>query len=76
MATAELQADAARVFVNDAAVRVEASAKQALAAMLDGDTLRTMLAGTAPAVPPDAHQHGCAAAAARRRGGRKGGYIF
>ena len=44
-ATAELQADAARTFVNDAAVRVEASAKQALAAILDGDTLRTTIAG-------------------------------
>ena len=42
---ANLQADAARVFVNDAGMRLEASAKQALAAMLDGDTLRTMLAG-------------------------------
>ena len=44
VSTAELQADAARIFVNDAAVRVEASAKQALAAMLDGDTLRTTIA--------------------------------
>ena len=44
-ANASLQADAARVFVNDAGMRLEASAKQALAAMLDGDTLRTMLAG-------------------------------
>ncbi len=41
---AALQADATRVFVNDAAMRIEASAKQALAAMLDGDTLRTMVA--------------------------------
>jgi alkylation response protein AidB-like acyl-CoA dehydrogenase len=39
-----LHADAARVFVNDAAMRIEASARQALAAMSDGDTLRTMLA--------------------------------
>jgi alkylation response protein AidB-like acyl-CoA dehydrogenase len=39
-----LQADAARVFVSDAAMRVEASARQALAAMADGDTLRTLLA--------------------------------
>jgi alkylation response protein AidB-like acyl-CoA dehydrogenase len=36
--------EAARVFANDAAMRVEASAKQALAAMTEGDTLRTMLA--------------------------------
>jgi alkylation response protein AidB-like acyl-CoA dehydrogenase len=35
---------AARVYVNDAAVRVDASAKTALAAMTDGDTLRTLLA--------------------------------
>jgi alkylation response protein AidB-like acyl-CoA dehydrogenase len=40
---ADLQADAARVFVNDAAARVEASARQALAAMTEGDTLRTMV---------------------------------
>jgi alkylation response protein AidB-like acyl-CoA dehydrogenase len=41
---AALHADAARVFVNDAAMRIEASARQALGAMVDGDTLRTMLA--------------------------------
>ena len=35
---------AARVYINDAAGRVEASAKTALAAMADGDTLRTLLA--------------------------------
>ena len=43
-ASAGLQADAARVFVNDAAMRVEASARQALPVMLEGDTLRTMVA--------------------------------
>ncbi|HKO02822.1 MAG TPA: acyl-CoA dehydrogenase family protein, partial [Thermoanaerobaculia bacterium] len=36
---------AAAVYVNDAAARVEASAKTALAAMADGDTRRTLLAG-------------------------------
>jgi len=41
---APLHVDAARVFVNDAAMRIETSARQALAAMVDGDTLRTMLA--------------------------------
>ena len=41
---ASLHADAASVFVNDAAMRVESSAKQALAAMTEGDQLRTMLA--------------------------------
>jgi alkylation response protein AidB-like acyl-CoA dehydrogenase len=44
VARAALHVDAARVFVNDAAMRIEASARQALAAMVDGDTLRTMLA--------------------------------
>jgi alkylation response protein AidB-like acyl-CoA dehydrogenase len=42
---ASLHADAARVFVNDAAMRIEITARQALASMLDGDTLRTTLAG-------------------------------
>jgi alkylation response protein AidB-like acyl-CoA dehydrogenase len=44
VSTAPLHADAARVFVNDAAMRIDASARQALAAMTEGDTLRTMLA--------------------------------
>jgi len=42
---ASLHADAARVFINDAAGRIEIAARQALAAMVAGDTLRTMLAG-------------------------------
>jgi alkylation response protein AidB-like acyl-CoA dehydrogenase len=41
---AALHLDAARVFVNDAAMRIDACARQALAAMTQGDTLRTMLA--------------------------------
>jgi len=41
---AALHVDAAQVFVNDAALRIEASARQALAAITEGDTLRTMLA--------------------------------
>jgi len=40
----ELHAAAARVYVQDAAVRVEAAAKIALAAMAEGDMLRTLLA--------------------------------
>jgi alkylation response protein AidB-like acyl-CoA dehydrogenase len=40
----DLHAAAARIFVNDAAWRVETSARQALAAMLDGDALRTTVA--------------------------------
>ncbi len=43
-ARASLHVDAVRVFVNDAAMRIDASARQALAAMADGDTLRTILA--------------------------------
>jgi hypothetical protein len=35
---------AARVFINDAAARVEMGARTTLAAMTEGDTLRTMLA--------------------------------
>jgi alkylation response protein AidB-like acyl-CoA dehydrogenase len=42
-AHAALHVDAARVFVNDAALRIDASARQALAAMADGDTLRMTL---------------------------------
>jgi alkylation response protein AidB-like acyl-CoA dehydrogenase len=41
---AALHIDTARLFVNDAAMRIESSAKQALAAMTEGDTLTTMLA--------------------------------
>ena len=41
---ASLHEAAARVFVNDAAQRVEAAAKSALAAMAEGDMLRTLLA--------------------------------
>jgi hypothetical protein len=39
-----LHEDAARVFVTDAAARVEMTARTALAAMAEGDTLRTLLA--------------------------------
>jgi alkylation response protein AidB-like acyl-CoA dehydrogenase len=39
-----LAADAARLVVSDGAARVEFSARQALAAMTDGDMLRTLLA--------------------------------
>jgi hypothetical protein len=42
--TADLQHDAACVYVSDAAGRIEAHAKSALAAMSEGDTLRTQLA--------------------------------
>jgi alkylation response protein AidB-like acyl-CoA dehydrogenase len=43
-AGSDLHQAAARVYINDAAGRVEASAKTALAAMAEGDTLRTLLA--------------------------------
>jgi alkylation response protein AidB-like acyl-CoA dehydrogenase len=41
---AEFHEAAARIFVNDAAQRIDAAARSALAAMGDGDTLRTLLA--------------------------------
>ena len=44
LGNADLHVAAAQVTVNDAAVRIDASARQALAIMLDGDTLRTMVA--------------------------------
>jgi hypothetical protein len=43
-AKASLHAAAARVLVNDGAMRVDASSRQALAAMVEGDVLRTTLA--------------------------------
>ena len=43
---------AARVYVYDAAGRVEAAAKTALAAMADGDTLRTLLAALRRVLKP------------------------
>src|SRR5688572_21160071 len=42
--TATLHEAAARVYVNDAAQRVESAARSALAGMTEGDTLRTLLA--------------------------------
>jgi alkylation response protein AidB-like acyl-CoA dehydrogenase len=44
LARADLHEAAARTFVNDAAQRIDAAARSALAAMADGDTLRTLLA--------------------------------
>ena len=43
-AAAALHIDAASIFINDAALRLEVLARQMLAAMSDGDTLRTNLA--------------------------------
>jgi alkylation response protein AidB-like acyl-CoA dehydrogenase len=40
----ELHVAAARVFVHDAGLRIEAGARSALSAMAEGDTLRTLLA--------------------------------
>jgi hypothetical protein len=42
--SSNLHHSVARVFVNDAAARVDAAARTALAAMSSGDTLRTLLA--------------------------------
>jgi alkylation response protein AidB-like acyl-CoA dehydrogenase len=44
LSKAPLHVDAAQVIVNDAALRIDASARQALAATAEGDALRTMLA--------------------------------
>ena len=41
---ADLQADAATTYVNDAAMRIDVAARAALAALAEGDTLRTHLA--------------------------------
>ena len=43
-AVADLHEAAARAFVSDAAQRIEVAARSALAAMAEGDTLRTLLA--------------------------------
>jgi alkylation response protein AidB-like acyl-CoA dehydrogenase len=72
----ELHEDAVRVFVNDAAQRVEMAARSALAAMSEGDMLRTLLAAlrrTLKVTPVNT-------VAPRRRLAdattAKGGYIF
>ena len=72
----DLHEDAVRVFVNDAAQRVEMAARSALAAMSEGDTLRTLLAAlrrTLKVAPVNT-------VAPRRRLAEattaKGGYIF
>jgi alkylation response protein AidB-like acyl-CoA dehydrogenase len=44
LSNAELHQDAARISVNEAAGRIELSARSALAAMAEGDVLRTQLA--------------------------------
>lgn len=44
VSNADAHADAARVYTNDAAGRIELAARNCLAAMADGDTLRTQLA--------------------------------
>ena len=51
-ANAGLHETATRVYVHDAAARVEASAKTALAAMAEGDTLRTLLAALRRVLKP------------------------
>jgi hypothetical protein len=44
LSNAELHEDAARIAINEAAGRIELAARSALAAMADGDVLRTQLA--------------------------------
>ena len=73
---APLHVDAARVFTSDAALRVEMTARQVLAALAEGDTLRTNLAAlrrllkTVPADTVSARRRLAAAA------GASGGYAF
>jgi len=43
-ATSDLQSDAARVYIDEAAGRIEIAARHCLAAMAEGDVLRTQLA--------------------------------
>jgi alkylation response protein AidB-like acyl-CoA dehydrogenase len=73
---AALQQDAAQVFVHDAAARVEFNAKQALAALADGDMLRTHLAALRRLLKPVPVN----TIALRRRLAdatvAKGGYVF
>jgi len=73
---APFHVDAASIFVSDAASVVEALARQALAAMAEGDTLRTQMAALRrllKAAPIDTVSR-------RRRIGdetvRRGSYIF
>ena len=42
--SADRQVDASRAFINDATMRIDAAARSALAAMVEGDTLHTHLA--------------------------------
>jgi alkylation response protein AidB-like acyl-CoA dehydrogenase len=71
-----LHLDAARVFVSDASMRIDAAARQALATMTEGDTLRTMLAAlrrllkTSPTNTTTARRRLADATVAR------GGYVF
>jgi alkylation response protein AidB-like acyl-CoA dehydrogenase len=51
-ATSTLHEAAARVFIADAAARVEIAARTALAAMSEGDTLRTLLAALRRVLKP------------------------
>jgi alkylation response protein AidB-like acyl-CoA dehydrogenase len=74
--SAQLHADAASIFINDAASSVDALARQALAAMAEGDALRTQMAALRrllKAAPIDTVSR-------RRRiadeAVRRGGYIF
>jgi len=76
MPRASLQVDAARVFVNDAAMRLEASARQALPVMIDGETLKATLGAlkrllTASPINTAALRRGLADEAVAR-----GAYIF
>ena len=63
------------MFVNDAAQRVEAAARSALAAMAEGDTLRTLLAALRRVLKVTPVNTVALRRAARRRGRRAGAGI-
>ena len=72
-ASADVHVAAARVFVNDASGRVEIAARSALAAMTEGDSLRTLLAALRRVLKPVplntvALRHVVADAVAERKG--------
>ena len=72
--TADLQADAARVYMHEAAGRIELAARSCLAAMAEGDVLRTQLAALRRLAEGDAGQHRrCCAADWRMRPSPKAG---
>jgi alkylation response protein AidB-like acyl-CoA dehydrogenase len=72
----ELHEAAARAFTSDAAQRIESAAKSALAAMSDGDTLRTLLAALRRVLKVTPVNTVVLRRALAEAATRKGGYIL